>query len=294
MASPVQFHAATSLDDALERLERLGPDARVLAGGTDVMIQLHGGQISARELVHIEGIPGLAELTAEESGLSLGAMVTHENIWRHPVAAGYASLSEAARQVGGWQTQTLGTVVGNVVNASPAADLVPGLLVHDAVLHLAKRGSERTVPIGEFILGRRQTAREAEELVTRITTGPLPAGTAEAFVKVGRRRAMEVSILAVAARLTIDPSSGTITDARVAVGAASAVPYRAVDAERLLVGAHPGDEVFREAGRAALDGADPIDDVRASRRYRLTVLPRAVERALARAAGRTDETRSAA
>jgi carbon-monoxide dehydrogenase medium subunit len=294
MASPVQFHAAASLEDALERLDQLGSEARVLAGGTDVMMQLQRNEIRARELVHIGGIPGLNDLAVEERGMTFGAMVTHEDTWRHPMAAGHASLGEAARQVGGWQTQALGTVVGNVVNASPAADLLPGLLVHDAVLHLARRGSERTVPIGEFILGRRTTARAAEELVIKITTGPVPPGSAEAFVKVGRRRAMEVSVVAVAARLTTDPSSGKITDARIAVGAASAVPYRAVDAERLLVGVHPSDQAFREAGHAALEGADPIDDVRASRRYRLTVLPRAVAHALARSGERIDRTRSVA
>jgi len=291
MTSPVHFHAATSLEDALERLDQLGSDARVLAGGTDVMIQLKAGQIAARELVHIAGVPGLRDLDVSDQGMTLGAMVTHEDIWRHPQTAGRASLSEASRQVGGWQTQTLGTVAGNVVNASPAADLLPGLLIHDAVFHLARRGAERTVPIGEFILGRRRTARAAEEIVTGITIGPLPTGAVEAFVKVGRRRAMEVSLVAVAARVTTDPSSGTITDARIAVGAASAVPYRAVAAERMLVGATPGPAVFREAGHAALDGADPIDDVRASRRYRLTVLPRAVAHALNRTGEQIDQTR---
>ncbi|UUZ59037.1 FAD binding domain-containing protein [Nocardioides sp. B-3] len=224
MASTVQFHAATSLEDALERLDQLGSEARVLAGGTDLMIQLQGGQLSPRELVHIHAVPGLADFAVDEQGLRPGAMVTHENLWRHAGADDFTSLSEAARQVGGWQTQSIGTVVGNVVNASPAGDLLPSLLVHEAVLHLARSGNERTVPMSEFLLGRRQTAREPEELVTKITMGPVPAGAAEAFVKVGRRRAMEVSVVAVAVRLVMDPSSGVITDARIAVGAASAVP----------------------------------------------------------------------
>lgn len=294
MASSVRFHAATSIEDALEHLDQLGEDVQVLAGGTDVMIQLQRGEISPRELLHIDGIPGLRNASADERGLSLGALVTHEAMWRHPVVPGLESLREASAQVGGWQTQSIGTVVGNVVNASPAADLLPGLLVHEAVIHLARRGGERALPIEQFILGRRRTARDPREIATRISMAPVPEGSGEAFVKVGRRRAMEVSIVAVAVRLTSDPSSGTISNARIAVGAASAVPYRAAAAEQLLLGQHPSNELFQEAGRAALEGADPIDDVRASRRYRLAVLPRAVTQALVRSSSRLDRTRSVA
>lgn len=294
MQSPVRFHSATTFEEVVDALDELGSEARLIAGGTDVMIQLARGELSPQVLLHIERVPGLGTVAAGEGGLHLGALVTHAMVRSDPATCALAALADAARQVGGWQTQAIGTVVGNIVNASPAADLTPGLLVHDAMVHLSRRGSERTLPLDQFVKGRRETAREPQELVTGITIARTPEHSGEAFVKVGRRKAMEVSIVAVATRLVVDPSTGTIADARVAVGAVSPIPHRAPASEQLLIGQRPTADLFAAAGRAALEGADPIDDVRASRRYRLAVLPRAVAQALSRSSDHVDAARSVA
>lgn len=287
----VDFRSVDTVAAALELLSELGSDAQPLAGGTDVMIQLRLGQLTPRVLVHLE--PLAAELRGIDSAngrITLGALTTHEDLIaaRRSDAEWPDAPAVAAGQVGAWQTQTLGTVAGNVANASPAADLVPALLAHDAWVHLRSTGGIREIRLADFIVGRRQTVRRPDELITGLSLPVLPPNTVDAFVKVGRRSAMEVSIISVAVRITLDPDAGTIADARIAVGAAGPVPYRAIEAERLLVGAPPSADLVAAAAAAAAGPADPIDDVRASKRYRTLVLPRAVGRAIDQCLIKTD------
>ena len=161
----MEFRRSGDLDEALTSLAELGDKAQVLAGGTDVMIQLERGEISPETLVHIERIEGMRSI-AENGRLTLGALVTHTDLAQSPVLCDrYQSVARAASLVGGWQTQAVGTIGGNVCNASPAADLLPPLLVHDAtVLLVSKDRGEREVPLGDFVVGRRTIAREPDEL----------------------------------------------------------------------------------------------------------------------------------
>lgn len=279
MASGVDFLRAGSMDEAVELLGRWGGDARPMAGGTDVMIQLRAGQLRPRALLYLGDLPG-ADGVREDADLRFAALTTHEQVWRSAaVTARLRGVALAARQVGGWQTQAIGTVVGNIANASPAADLLPPLLTADAQVELTGPGGARTVPLKGFLVGRRQIAREPDELITGVTAVPAGPGTADHFVKVGRRGAMEVSIVSAAIRLTAGPD-GTVQDCRIAVGAAGPVPFRAAEAEQLLRGTRPGPELFRAAAAAATARATPIDDVRASVRYRRQVLPRVIAKAL--------------
>jgi carbon-monoxide dehydrogenase medium subunit len=279
-AAGPDFRSMTSVAETLATLAELGAEGRVLAGGTDLMMQLRAGDVSPATLIHIERVPGLADI-ASDGGLTLGALVTHRQISRSDLMVRqYPALAVAGAQVGGWQTQAVGTIAGNIVNASPAADLVPPLLVHGATVTLQSVRGTRALGLDTFLQGRRVTAREPDELVTDVRLESVPPRSADEFVKVGRRRAMEVAIVSVAVRLTLDPARDVITDARIAVGACGPLPFRATAAEHLLLGQIPGPDLLAAAAAAVTAAAEPIDDVRASRTYRLRVLPRVVARAL--------------
>jgi carbon-monoxide dehydrogenase medium subunit len=219
--------------------------------------------------------------------VTLGARVTHRSIERSPHFEGpLHALVEGAQVVGGHQVRNVGTVGGNVANASPAADVVPVLLALDASVTCVGPGGSRTVPLGELLVGPGRTAIRSDELLTTIQF-PRPAPrSATAFLKAGRRRAMEIAVACVAARLTLDASGTRCLDARIALGAVGPTTLRASAAERALAGSPLTPELLCDAGRLAAGECQPIGDVRASARYRRllveTLVPRALERCLAR------------
>ena len=279
-----EFRSTTSLDETLQTLAELGPDGHLLAGGTDVMRRFNRGGLQLSTLVHIARVPGLAgirvEPTAAGEGLAIGSLATHWGLQESTeVGLRYPALVKAASLVGGWQTQATGTVGGNL-GAADAADLVTPLMVHGAVVELASVRGTRSDPIESFVTGRRTTSCLPDELVTGVRLEPVPTRTAEDFVKVGRRGAMERSIVAVTVRLTLMPDSDAIADARIAVAGAAPAAYRAHAAEELLRGQVPGEALWAEVAAAVTAQADPVDDVYASRSYRLRVLPRVVTRSL--------------
>ena len=281
----MDFISVHTLDEAVAVLGRLGDDATVLAGGSDVMVQLERGDLRPSTLVHIEPLTELVG-TERNGHLRLGALATHRTIATSPVVAQrHRSLAAAAALVGGWQTQAVGTIGGNIVNASPAADLIPPLLVHGATVTLSSSAGDRTLALDSFITGRRQTARRGDELLTFVDLEEPPARTADSFVKVGRRSAMEVSIVAVAVRLTLAADTTTVEDVRIAVCSCGPRAFRAHDAERALLGQTIDADTLRAAGAVLLAQATPIDDVRASAAYRRRVLPRVLARAVAECAG---------
>jgi CO/xanthine dehydrogenase FAD-binding subunit len=282
------FRSVRSLDEALGVLEELGDRATVLAGGTDVMVQYQRGELDPGCLVHIERVPGLDELASVDGRLALGALVTHHRIATdRGLRERLPALAESCATVGGWQTQAVGTVVGNVCNASPAADTLPPLLVADAAVRLASTSGRRTVPIEEFVVGRRRIAARPGELVSRIDVEPCGEAEGEVYLKVAPRTAMEVAVVGLAVRIALDGDA--VADARIAVCAAGPVPFRARAAEEALAGCSLEPATIRAAGDALAEAAQPIDDGRAAASYRRAVLGpllgRAVEIASRRAKG---------
>jgi carbon-monoxide dehydrogenase medium subunit len=267
----MQFLRARTLDEGLRLLGEIGDEARLLAGGTDVMVQYLHGEIAPGALVHIEGIADLA--TISHNGRTvLGPLVTHRTLATdETVATNHPALAAAARTVGGWQTQAVGTVGGNICNASPAADTAPPLLTADAVVTIASEAGERRVPLDEFFVDRRRTVLGPDEMVTAIDVEPLPSGSGETYLKLGRRGAMEVALAGVAVRLAFDPD-GAVTSARVAVCSVAPIPGRVTEAEAALLGSRLDPEALDAAGEALRRAASPIDDARASASYRVRIL----------------------
>jgi len=282
------FHEPASIAEAVALAARFGTEARFLAGGTDLLVQIRRKRVAPRHVVSLHRVPGLDTIDANGE-IRLGALVTHRALERAPAFQGaLRALVEGARVVGGHQIRNVGTVGGNIVNASPAADVVPVLLVLDAAVTCVGPNGAREMKLDEFLLGPGETALRPDELLTSIRF-PAPAlRSATGFLKAGRRRAMEISVVCVAVWLSLD-GDDRCAGVRIALGAVGPGTLRARSAERLLEGSRLTDAELRQAGRVVAADCQPITDVRASAAYRRllveTLVPRALRTAMKRARG---------
>lgn len=265
------------LPEALDALAAAGRARRytVLAGGTDFYPARVGRAID-EDVLDIGGIDALRGLSAEVEGWRLGATTTWSELLAADLPPLFDGLKQAAREIGGRQIQNAGTLAGNLCNASPAADGVPCLLALDAEVELASRTGRRRLSLAQFIVGNRRTALEPDELLIALHV-PRPAAPARtAFLKLGARRYLVISIAMAAAAVEI--ASGRVVAARVAVGACSEVAQRLGDLETALVGAPCDARLGDRVTAAHLAVLSPIDDARASGAYRrdavLTLLRR--------------------
>jgi CO/xanthine dehydrogenase FAD-binding subunit len=271
----------TTIEEATRAMRATG--ALAVSGGTDVY-PAHVGKPLARPLVDLSRVAGLRGVSETAEGFRFGAATTWTDIVRAALPPAFDGFKAAAREVGSIQIQNRGTIAGNLCNASPAADGVPPLLSLDASVELASPDGRRVLPLSSFITGYRRTALAPGEIVTAVLV-PRPAPAARsAFVKLGARRYLVISILMAAALVEMD-AQGRIAQAAVAVGAASPVAQRLPDLEADLRGF---------AGRPStlvaphhLAGLSPIDDVRATAAYRIEAAIAAVGEALDLAAGIT-------
>jgi carbon-monoxide dehydrogenase medium subunit len=277
----LEFVDAGTVEEALEALAERGEEAVVLAGGTDVVVQMLQGSLRPRRLVHIRRLSELRGITSDDR-MEIGALTTHWELGQDAVVrTDHRSLAEAAATVGGRQTQNIGTVAGNIVNASPAADLLPALLVANAEVKTVNSAGERSLALEDFLLDRKRTALRPDELVTAISLEPPSPRSGETYLKVGRRGAMEVALVGLAVRVRIDENHA-VDDVRIAVCSVGPKAFRARDAESALVGTVGNGSAIGEAARLLQAAASPIDDVRGTAAYRRRVLATLLERAVAR------------
>jgi carbon-monoxide dehydrogenase medium subunit len=281
------YHPAC-ITDAVTLASQFGEQGMFLAGGTDLVIQINRKRLSPQHLIDITRLAELCGVTDDAQTIRIGALTTHKAVERNPLfQTSLRALPEAARVVGGHQVRNVGTIGGNIANASPAADTVVPLLALEAELALVGPTSRRRVLLEQFLLGPGRTQRSSDELLHSVHISHLPDRSATAFLKAGRRKAMEISVVCVAARITLDEGGRCVT-ARIALGAVNTTAFRPRNAERALEGRALTPDILREAGTLAANACNPIDDVRASARYRRllvgTLVPRAIERSLARIA----------
>jgi CO/xanthine dehydrogenase FAD-binding subunit len=272
-----------TLHDAVAVLASSG--GKILAGGTDFYPAL-GERLPQGDVVDITDLREIRGISLEAEQVRIGGLTTWTEIVRAPLPRCFDALKAAAREIGSVQIQNRGTVAGNLCNASPAADGVPPLVVLEAEVELISPSGERRMPLGEFITGNRKTLRRADEILAAVLVPRHIEDAASAFLKLGARRYLVISISMVAAVLRIDESM-TVTEARVAVGSCSAAARRLVELEKDLVG-HAADSQLGGAVRAEhLALLSPIDDVRAAADYRrdasLTLVRRALEACVGRA-----------
>lgn len=265
-----------TLDEALGALAATG--AQVLAGGTDVFPAL-GDRPQARPFLDVSALPELRGISMAPDHVRIGAATTWTEITRADLPRGFDALRAAAREVGSIQIQNRGTVAGNLCNASPAADGVPPLIALDAEVELASRAGIRRLPLAAFISGYRRTERREDEIVTAVLVPHAMTDARSAFLKLGARRYLVISIVMVAAMLRTDETGG-IGAARVAVGSCSAVAQRLPALEAALIGKPAAAGIGTAVEAAHLAPLSPIDDVRATGAYRADAAQTLVARAL--------------
>lgn len=274
----MEYIAPTRLDDALAA-RRAG--ASIVAGGTD-WFPAKGEAPFSGTLLDITRIEGLRGITTDAAGIRIGAATTWSEVIRADLPSAFDGLKAAAREIGAVQIQNAGTVAGNLCNASPAADGIPPLLALDATVELAGPEGTRRLTLPDFVTGVRRTALEAGEIVTAIHVPTPEAAVRSAFVKLGARRYLVISIVMVAVQLSL--RAGRVHDVRIAVGAASPVARRLQELEAALEGLALADlPVAITPDRIA--GLAPIDDIRADAAYRREAVPEAIRRALQLAGG---------
>lgn len=274
--APPRYERASSLTLALERL-RLG-DVAIVAGGTDYYPSRVGRPLD-ESLLDIAELGELRGITEHPDHWRIGAAVTWTELLAARLPAIFDGLRQAAGEVGGIQIQNAGTLGGNLCNASAAADGMPALLALDATVELQSTAATTTVPLSGFVLGPRRTRRMPDQLVTAILV-PKPRYRATSrFVKLGARSHLVIAIVMASACLEVD-EHGTITVARIAVGACSPVARRLPTLEQALVGVPFGEGLGAHVRHDHLAPLSPIDDVRASRDYRLDAARTLVARLL--------------
>ncbi len=267
----------TTVESAVDALA--AGQSTVVAGATDHYPALAGGAAPARDVVDITAIDELRGVARDGDRWRIGALATWTDIARADLPAGFAGLQRAATQIGGVQIQNVASLAGNICNASPAADGVPPLLTLDASVELRSARSTRFLPLHAFVLGNRVTARQPDELLVSVLVPEPSAGAVGAFEKLGARAYQVISIVMVAALADIG-ADGTIRSARLAVGACSPVAVRLTDLECDLAGLAIDDQLAGRITPEHLAPLSPIDDVRGTAEYRLTVTPRLIARAL--------------
>ncbi len=270
------FLRPTTLEEAVHALAE--SHGTILSGGTDFFPALVDRPMTGA-VIDISGVEEIKGIRTAEEYIHIGGRTTWSEIATAPLPRGFAGLKAAALEVGGKQIQNLGTIAGNLCNASPAADGVPALLALDAEVTLASVAGTRSVPLGEFLVGNRRTTRRRDEILIRITIPRRLENSASTFLKLGSRRYLVISIVMVAANLVTD-RKGRITEALVAVGACSASAQRLPLLERDLTGELATADIDRAAKPEHLALLSPIDDIRATSAYRTEAAQVLVRRAL--------------
>ena len=271
------YDRPASLETALRLLAAGG--RRVLAGGTDVY-PAHVGRPLGDGWLDISAVEGLRGIRSIPGGWSIGAATTWTDLLRADLPPLFDALKAAAREIGGMQIQNTGTLAGNLCNASPAADGTPVLMALDAQVVLQSVRGSRRIAVTDFVLGARRTACAADELVVAIEVPARTAAARSAFVKLGGRRYLVISITMVAVVVDVD-EAGVVRHAGVAVGSCSAYAQRLPALERRLVGRPADPGLADRIDPADLAPLTPIDDLRASAAYRLDATATLIRRALA-------------
>lgn len=260
-----------SLNDTLDLLSKHAGDARVVAGGTDVVVELSRGIRPTSTLIDITRVSELRFNSERDGVISLGALTTHNDVVGSALCrAKLTPLAEACWEVGAPQIRSRGTIAGNLVTASPANDTITPLIALGAELVLASVRGERTVPLSDFYLGVRRTVLAPDELVTAIHVPAMLPAQRGRFVKLGLRRAQAISVIDLAIVLTME--GDRVSDARIALGSLAPTIVRAEAAEMSLIGQQLTPEVCQQAGELAETAVSPIDDVRATAPYRRQTL----------------------
>jgi len=263
---PFEYCRPDTLEEALRLLNEVGN--RPLAGGTDVIPKLRRDQFDVKRLIDISRIKELQFIEQNNQNIHIGALVSHQSMVNNGLLQENAHvLIEAASSIGSRQTRILGTLGGNIANASPAADICPALLVLNTEVHLISINGKRTIALADFFTGPGKTCLSPGEIIHSISFKPLRGRWGSKFLKLGKRSGMAITVASATSAILLD-DDGVITDVRMAFGSVSSTPIRSQTAELFLLHKVASVDTFAEAAKASLADISPISDVRSSSEYR--------------------------
>jgi carbon-monoxide dehydrogenase medium subunit len=278
-----KYFCPQDIPEALKILEEFQGKARLLAGGTDLILQIRNRETEPKVLVDVTRIPGLDEIKLEEGMIRIGPLVTHAQVAQSPLIREKASaLGEGASKLGSPQIRNLGTVAGNIVSGQPGADTTIPLLALDAKVKVKNNQGERTVPLTEFFLDTGKTVVDStREMVTEILFSPLTEDESSVSLRLARRKALALPILTVSVVVSADLKQKKFNRVRIAMGPVAPTPFRPREAEQMLASAPIADEVIKSAAKKAAQEANPrTSPLRGSEEYRREIIANLVERAI--------------
>jgi len=275
-----------TISEAVKLLTKHGDGAKMIAGGTDLLVDMKKERIKPSHLISLQKIPGLSYITEDGNGLRIGSRTTFQEVEDSKLLKGkYQLILEAARSIGTVQVRNMATIGGNICNALPSADIPPALVALDAEVKIVGLKGERYLPLEELFSGIRKTKLKSDELLTEIRVKRPPARSGAAFIKLGRT-SEDLATLNVAVRVTL-AKDGTCKEARIAVGGGvGPTLIRSKDAERFLEGKVLSDAIAGEAAKLACGRLEcRPNSIRASPQYKMEVSKTLVRRALVKAFG---------
>jgi len=281
MRSEIDVITPRTLDEALNILHQGHAELKIVAGGSDVIVQLRDGVLKVEKLLNILSLKELRFIREQDGLIHVGSLATYSDITNSQLAKEHAwVLVDASRQIGAVQLQNTATLGGNLGNASPAGDSLPPLYALEAVVVTRSKSGRRETPVGQFFVSYRKTALRPDELIEEVYFKPMNSKDRGAYMKLGLREANAISIVDVAVVLRERSRDGSFAEARVALGAVAPVITRARKSEKALEHTPLKEKTLREAATLAADDAAPIDDIRGSAEYRKEMVVSSVYQAL--------------
>ena len=278
------YHEPSSVQEACAMLHEFQDKGALLAGGTDLLVNMKKGKASPQHVVTLSCIEEIKGIKQDHGSLRVGACATVAGLNEcKEIKSDFSGLAEAAGSLGSPLIRNLATAGGNIVTARPAADLPPPLIAYGASVVLKRESGERVIPLEEFFKGPGQTSLEPGEILCNIVLREPPPYSGGGYMKLGLRKALEISIVNVAAFLALDGPSGPVREARIVLGAVAPTPMRSPSAEKAMIGERAEEALFEKAGEQAAEDARPIDDFRASAEYRREMVKALTRRALRKA-----------
>jgi carbon-monoxide dehydrogenase medium subunit len=277
-----EYFAPTDILEALQLIENFGDRAKLLAGGTDLIVQMKNNEINPSYLIDLKKIHELTGIHSTSSeGIKLGPLTTISEVESSKaIVENIPILSQAATTIGSIQIRNRATTGGNVCRAAPSADLVPALLVLDAQLKIRSLGTERIVQLEDFFIGPGKTTLKYNEILTEIKIPTPPSSSAGVYLKYGPRQTMDLAVVGVAVCIVLDPTDYICRIVKIALGSVAPTPLRARKAEKILVGGKLTQAMIEEAAKIASEETSPITDVYGLDWYKRDIVSVLVKRAI--------------
>jgi len=269
---PCQYFAPQKIEEALEILSEYGKEIKVIAGGTDLLIQYYDRLYEINDWLDLKNIKELKDIRINKNQMEIGAMVTHTQLEKsEDIKKYFPVLSQAAADIGSPQIRNRGTVGGNIINASPAGDLLAPLMAYDAQFKLLSLQRESLISAEEFFIGPKKTILEPAQLLIQIILPLPPEKTYSCWIKIGKRKALIIATITLALVVEMAEDNKTVKDVKTCLGSVAPTPIEIKEIREKMIGKKFSELDFNQLGQIVEDKISPIDDIRGTREYRKDV-----------------------